>query len=312
MACTGFIAAIGLTMSDPVRVFDPAAVRAHRNRASRLDPGGRFLRDEVMNRLIERLLVVRRSFDHVLDLYAADGGLAARLAAIGSKARVTAFESGEGFACLLDRAGEPVVVGDGEALPFAPGSFDLVVSALGLHWVNDLPGALVQVRQALKPDGLLLAALFGGETLRELRAVLIAAELAVTGGAAPRVSPFLHVRDGGSLLQRAGFALPVADSDLITLTFPNLFALLHELRALGETNALADRLRRGLRRDVLIEAARLYAARYGDAGGRIPASFEIVTLTGWSPHASQPKALKPGSATVHLGDVLGGGSRSLP
>jgi NADH dehydrogenase [ubiquinone] 1 alpha subcomplex assembly factor 5 len=174
-----------------------------------------------------------------------------------------------------------------------------------LHWVADLPGALIQLRRALKPDGLLLAAMLGGGTLAELRTVLIEAELAEEGGASPRVSPTAELSDAAALLQRAGFAMPVADVDTVTVTFPDMMALMRDLRGMGETNALAARRRTFLRRSTLARAAALYVERFGSSGGRIPATFEILYLSGWAPDASQPKPRKPGSAARRLADALG-------
>jgi SAM-dependent methyltransferase len=196
-----------------------------------------------------------------------------------------------------------VTVADEEFLPFADGSFDLIVSCLSLHWTNDLPGALVQARRALKPDGLFLAAILGGETLGELRRALIEAEVAETGGAGPRVSPFADVRDAGALLQRAGFALPVVDADTITVSYENALDLMRDLRGMGEANAIAERRKDFTRRSTLLRAAAIYEDMFADAG-RMPATFQVVNLTAWAPHASQPKALKPGSAAHRLADAL--------
>jgi len=192
-----------------------------------------------------------------------------------------------------------------EALPFAPGSFDAVLSVLALHWVNDLPGALLQLRRALKPDGLLLVSLLGGETLSELRQALMTAEFAEEGGVSPRVSPFAELRDLGGLLQRAGFAMPVVDSDRLTVTYPDALALMRELRGMGESNAVAERRRSFTRRVTLARATALYGEMFGLPDGRVPASFEIVTLTAWAPHESQPQPLRPGSATTRLAAALG-------
>jgi SAM-dependent methyltransferase len=197
------------------------------------------------------------------------------------------------------------VQGDEEALPFRHGSLDLVVSALALQCVNDLPGVLVQVRRALKPDGLFLASLLGGSTLEELRTALFLAEEEIEGGASPRIAPFADVRDLGALLQRAEFALPVADAHIVTVTYPDVLALMRELRAMGVANALRARRRTPLRRTTLLRAAEHYADRYGLPDGRIPATFEIVTLTGWAPHESQQQPLRPGSAKMRLADALG-------
>jgi SAM-dependent methyltransferase len=192
-----------------------------------------------------------------------------------------------------------------EFLPFAPGSFDAVLSVLLLHWVNDLPGALLQLRRALKPDGLLLVSLLGGETLDELRQCLMEAELAEEGGISPRVSPFAELRELGGLLQRAGFAMPVVDSDRLIATYPDALALMRELRLMGEGNATAERRRSFSRRGTLLRAAALYAEKFAGSDGRIPASFEIVTLTAWVPHESQPLPLRPGSAKTRLATALG-------
>ena len=193
---------------------------------------------------------------------------------------------------------------DEEALPFAPERFDLIVSVLSLHAVNDLPGALVQIRRALKPDGLFLAALFGGETLRELREAFAIGESETVGGVSPRVSPFADVRDLGGLLQRAGFALPVADLERTTVRYASFDNLLADLRALGETNVLTQRSNRILRRDTLAAALAHYRANHADAEGRIAATFDLIYLAGWAPHESQQKPLAPGSAKARLADAL--------
>ena len=207
------------------------------------------------------------------------------------------------------RVGSPRPLAGGAApgaapLPLADGSADLVVSLMTLHWANDLPGALAQVRRALKPDGLFLGTLLGAGTLKELRAVLTEAELEERGGVQARVSPFADGYDGAALLQRAGFALPVSDVDRLTVTYCDLSALIRDLRGMGETNVLAGPIR-PLNRAILLRAAGLYAERFGDADGRIPATFEIVNLAGWAPHESQPKPLARGSAKTRLADALG-------
>jgi NADH dehydrogenase [ubiquinone] 1 alpha subcomplex assembly factor 5 len=288
-------------MSDEILIFDRNAVRAHRERAALLPRDSRFLRDEIQARLADRLNDVKPRFDLALDLGGGDGGLAGLIAATGRRLRIVTLDPSRRFAGRLAGA----VVGEEEALPFAPGSFDLVVSTLGLHWTNDLPGALWQICRVLRPDGLMLAALFGGETLWELREALTLAEIEISSGAAPRVSPFADLRETGALLQRAGFALPVVDGEVLTVTYPDAFALMRELRALGETNALRHRGRGFTRRAVLLRAAQIYRDRFGDAAGRIPASFQIITLTGWAPAASQPRPLRPGSAKTRLADALG-------
>ena len=199
----------------------------------------------------------------------------------------------------------PFIAADEEALPFRDGALDLVVSALALHHVNDLPGTLVQIRRALKPDGLFVAALLGGETLTELRQAFAAAESDVEGGVSPRVAPFADLRELGALLQRAGFALPVTDVDRVTVRYDSIFGLMHDLRRMGATNALFDRRRAPLRRQTLMRAAEIYASRFSDADGRLRATFEIVWLLGWAPDPSQQQPLRPGSAKTRLADALG-------
>ena len=286
--------------SSPAALFDRRAWRAHRERAARQGAVD-FLHAEIAERLIDRLDLVSREFPVALDLGARDGSLARALAERPGSARVIAAEPAGAF---LARAPGPRVIADPELLPFADGGFDLVASNLTLHWAADLPGVLVQLRRALKPDGLLLAAMLGGSTLVELRTALFEAELAEEGGVSPRVSPAVALGDAAALLQRAGFALPVADSETITVTYPGLPALLRDLRGMGETNALSARRRGFWRRATLARAALIYAERFGDADGRIPATFEVLFLCGWAPHPSQPKPLPRGSARVRLSDAL--------
>jgi SAM-dependent methyltransferase len=200
---------------------------------------------------------------------------------------------------------ERLAVADEEALPFRDASLDLVVSALALQFVNDLPGTLVQIRRALKPDGLFLAALLGGETLTELRQAFAAAESDVEGGISPHVAPFADLRDLGALLQRAGFALPVTDTDRAVVRYDTVFGLMHDLRRMGATNALHDRRRTPLKRATLMRMAEIYMQRFADADGRVRATFEIVWLSGWAPDPSQQQPLKPGSAKARLADALG-------
>jgi NADH dehydrogenase [ubiquinone] 1 alpha subcomplex assembly factor 5 len=291
-------------MADPTRidVFDRGAVRRHRERAARTIGAHDFLFREAAARLAERLDEIRRAFPRALDLGGHGGVLAQAL--VGRSGIETLVQTDLSFSLAMRAAGLRVVA-DEEFLPFAAGTFDLVASCLSLHWVNDLPGALIQLRHALRPDGLLLVSLLGGETLHELRAALLEAEAEVTGGAAPRVSPFADVRDAGSLLQRAGFALPVVDADTITVSYPNALALMRDLRAMGEANALAERRRGFSRRGVLLRAAARYEERFADATGRVPATFKIITLTAWAPHEAQPKPLRPGSAAARLAAALG-------
>jgi len=292
---------IGFPMTDDARsrapqVFDRALIRRRLARA--LAEGGEdFLSARVAEDLRERLSVVRRDFRRVLDLGTPRPDVAAMLAGTLPEAEITRMAP---VPAAGDAGRRREVVGDEERQPFAPGSFDLVVSCLSLHAVNDLPGALVQVRRALKPDGLFLGCLFGGGTLGELRQALSIAESEVAGGVSPRVAPFSDLRDLGGLLQRAGFALPVADVEPLTVRYGTLFRLFSDLRAMGATNALTLRHKAPLRRAILMRAAEVYGARFADADGRLRASFDLVWLSGWAPHENQQKPLKPGSARMSL------------
>jgi SAM-dependent methyltransferase len=287
-------------------IFDRALIRARRRRAAGLGPAT-FLLDRTATDLAERLGTVLRRFPLALDL--GTPGEAVRVA-IGRLGSVDKIVAAEALPAHGGTAAWPLVGADEEALPFRDGAFDLVVSALTLQFVNDLPGALVQIRRALKPDGLVLAALIGGDTLTELRQSFAAAESEIEGGVSPRVAPFADLRDLGALLQRAGFALPVADSDRVTVRYDSIFALMHDLRRMGATNALIDRRRAPLKRGTLLRMAEIYAERFADDDGRIRATFEIVWLSGWAPHPSQQQPLKPGSAKMRLADALG--TRELP
>ena len=274
-------------MPSPPAIFDRKLLRARQNRARRLGPET-FLIDRVADELGERLSAVLRSFECAVDLGTPTDAVRHVLA-----------EGGK-IGTIVDG-----VAVDEEALPFAEGSLDLAVSALSLQFVNDLPGTLIQIRRALKPDGLLLAALIGGDTLTELREAFAQAESEIDGGVSPRVAPFADIRDLGSLLQRAGFALPVVDSDRLTVLYPSVLALMHDLRRMGATNVLSERRRVPLKRATLKRMTEIYAQRFADADGRLRASFEVVWLSGWAPHDSQQKPLKPGSAARRLSDALG-------
>jgi NADH dehydrogenase [ubiquinone] 1 alpha subcomplex assembly factor 5 len=291
-----------MPVPDPMLVFDRALVRRRRERAVERGDKAGFLFAEVAARLADRLVDVRRHFEIGVDLGSRAGHLAQAVIPTGRAQTLFATDMSP---ALASRLPIPSVAADEEALPFAPASLDLVVSTLALHWVNDLPGALVQIRQALKPDGLFLAGMFGGETLRELREVLMEAELAVTGGVSPRVSPMADLRDAAGLLQRAGFALPVADRDMITVAYPDAVAVMRDLSAMGEGNAVRLRRRGPLSRAVLAEAASLYQRRHSLQEGRVRASFEILYLSGWAPAATQQRPLRPGQATARLADALG-------
>lgn len=290
--------------SAPPLLFDRKLHRRRLDRAARAITGADFLRVRAAGDLVERLEAIMRSFPLAVDLGAREGAFARALDASDARPRVGLLMETDLSSDMLKGREGPRLVADEERLPFAPESLDLVVSTLALHWTNDLPGVLSQIRRALKPDGLFLGAILGGSTLSELRWALTQAEIEVTGGAGPRVSPFAGAYDGASLLQRAGFALPVTDTDVATVRYEHPMRLLADLRAMGETNVLVDRARRPLSRRVLARACELYAERYSDPDGRVRATFEIVTLTGWAPHASQQQPLKPGSARTRLADVL--------
>ena len=294
-----------MSQPDPLLVFDRAVVRRRRERAAREWQKHAFLKREIAERLVERLADIRKEFTSALDLGCHGDEIARALG--GRVASLVRADLGHGFA---QRAGGPAVVADEEALPFAKASFDLVLSAMSLHWVNDLPGALIQIAHVLRPDGLFLGAMLGGATLWQLRQALAAAESEVEGGLSPRVSPFADLRDAAGLLQRAGFAMPVADNETIEVEYESALALMRDLGAMGESNAVAER-RRGLgRRGTLMRAAEIYGGCFAAKSGRISASFEVLYLHGWAPHASQPKALKPGSAARRLADALGSVERS--
>jgi len=280
---------------DPIHIFDPRAVRHHRDRAGRLVGTVAAVLDDLADRLLDRLDDTTHRFSQALDL----GGRGSVAPAL--RARGMHVVSLDPSAALGGLAGGAAVCGEAEALPFAPASFDLVVASCALHWVNDLPGALIQLRMALRPDGLLLASLPVLGTLDTLRSALTETEAALTGGAAPRISPFPELRDCAALLQRAGFALPVADVEDITLAYADPLALLHDLRAAGETNAVALRDKRIPPR-ALFPAA---LARLPSRDGRMAVRLRLAVITGWAPAATQPRPLKPGSATISLADVLG-------
>jgi SAM-dependent methyltransferase len=287
-------------MSQGPIIFDRRLLRARQQRARALGPET-FLLDRVAEELAERLMAVLRRFERAVDLGTPTDAVAHALAASGKVETIVAAtpDAAQRDASLLR------VAADEEALPFADGSLDLVVSALALQFVNDLPGALIQIRRALKPDGLLLAALIGGESLSELREAFAQAESEIEGGVSPRVAPFADLRELGALLQRAGFALPVVDSDRLTVRYQSVLALMRDLRRMGATNALNERRRSSLKRATLGRMAEIYAQRFADADGHLRASFEVVWLSGWAPHESQQKPLKPGSAAQRLADALG-------
>lgn len=264
-------------MNQQPALTDRATLTRHRRRAM---SDALFLHEALADEVDERLREINRTFTDV--------------------AIVTGHP-----ALWQNRFPDALVVEDAETLVLETQSRDLVIHAMALHWANDPVGQLVQCRRALRPDGLLLAGFFGGQTLQELRVALAEAESVVTGGLSPRIAPMGEIRDLGALLQRAGFALPVADAFTLTATYQTAFHLMRDLRAMGEANALSARLRTPTRRDVMTEAASVYSSHFADDQGRVPATFEIIVLTGWAPDDSQPQPLRPGSATARLSDALG-------
>src|SRR5215475_3929280 len=272
-------------MADPSAtptLFDRALLLQRQNRARKLEPAT-FLLDRVREDMAERLSAVKRDFADAADIWTPDAGFSPS----------GPFKSFHHIAPAVD-----------EAVPLAPASLDLALSALAFQFVNDLPGVLAQIRRALKPDGLLLAALIGGDTLTELRQCFAAAEAECEGGVSPRVEPFADLRDIGALLQRAGLALPVTDVDRVVVRYDSAFALMADLRRMGAANILIERRRTPTRRATMLRMAQIYAERFADPDGRIRATFDVIWLSGWAPHESQPKALRPGSATASLEEAV--------
>ena len=286
-------------MSPGPKIFDRRLLRARQARARKLGPAT-FLLDRTASELGERLSAVLRRFSIAVDLGTPTDVVRQVLAASGKAGTIVAatVHSNPGGRSFLS------VAADEETLPFANASLDLVVSALALQFVNDLPGTLIQIRRALKPDGLLLAALVGGESLSELREAIAAAEIEIEGGVSPHIAPFADVRELGALLQRAGFALPVVDSERLVVRYDSISALIRDLRHMGATNILNERRRKPLKRATVQRMADVYRERFADEDGRVRASFEIIWLSGWAPHEGQQKPLRPGSATRRLSDAL--------
>ena len=280
----------------PPRIFDAVRRQARLVRSAARFPQADFLHARAAANAAESLEAILRDFPVAVDLSAHPGVFDAAVRSSDAAGRVGPIQTP---VSLAQRAAPGA-----DALPLADASTDLIISLLTLHWANDLPGALAQIRRALKPDGLFIGTLFGAGTLKELRAVLTEVELEERGGAQARVSPFADGYDGAALLQRAGFALPVSDVDRFTVRYADLFALIRDLRAIGETNVLHGPVR-PLNRRIVARAAALYAERYGLDDGRIPATFEIIHLAGWKPHDSQQKPLPRGSAKTRLADALG-------
>ena len=269
-------------------LFDRALMRRRVRRALLQGPAS-FLLDRVAEDMVERLNAVLRKFTAAADI--GTPGNQVRQALAGRLGALTPVE---------------VPDNESEGLSLKPQSRDLVISALALQFVNDLPGVLAQIRRALKPDGLLLAAMIGGDTLTELRQAFAAAEAEFEGGVSPRVAPFADLRDVGALLQRTGFALPVTDIDRIVVRYDSAFALMHDLRRMGATNVLVERRRAPTRRATLLRMAQIYGERFADPDGRIRATFEVIWLSGWAPHESQQQPLKPGSAKASLAEAVKG------
>ena len=284
-------------------LFDQWMIRQHRQRASHKYADFAFLKDAAAKRLADRLELIRRHFDLCLDVGAHDGRLVQHFTELGKIGHMIHTDPADGFALAAKQHGSGVVHALGD-LPYKPESFDAVFSCLSLHWVDDLPGLMMQACRLLKPDGLLLVSLLGGNSLIELRQALAEAEQEITGGYSPRCAPMADIRDIGSLMGRAGLALPVADSDRLTVNYPHMFKLMEDLRGMGEQNTMLARLKKPTRRRVFVRAAEIYQQRFGLPDSQIPASFEIVTVTGWAPHESQQKPLRPGAAAYRLATAL--------
>ena len=276
-----------VTADNEIQIFDRALLAKKRKRAQRDFGNYDFLFEWVKRNLHDRLDVIQRDYKRIVQLGARGGAL-----------------MDNAVICDLNDAFSPHVLADEEFLPFAPLSLDCVISALDMHSVNDLPGALLQIKQALKPDGLFIAALFGGETLHELRSTLTTCEMELRGGISPRVFPFADKQELGALLQRAGFALPVVDSEIVTVSYEHIFKLMNDLRGMGESNVIAARDKRYVGKEFFLRAGQHYMQNFAESDGRIPASFEIIFLIGWAPHESQQKPLEPGSAENRLADAL--------
>jgi len=288
-----------------MNLFDRKAVRHHRDRAAPAIAEHDFLFAEVADRLTDRLLDVKRAFPLALDLGCHGGEVAKTLPGRGG---IETLLQCDLSLAMTKQAGGTRFVADEEFLPIKKGSLDLVLSNLSLHWVNDLPGAFVQIRQALKQDGFFLGAMLGEHTLHQLRESLMTAETELEGGLSPRISPYATVQDVGGLLQRAGFTMPVVDTETITVSYPDMFKLMHDLRGMGETGAVSKRRKSFSQRATFMRAAEYYAETFGGEGdvgeGRIPARFDVIFITAWSPHPDQQKAAQPGSGMVNLAEFL--------
>lgn len=287
----------------PPRLFDRSLLARRLDRAANGFAQASFLRERAIEDLLHSLSGINRHFDVALEIGARDGAFRRELTASFAADKIGVLIEGD-LSQVFAAPGSRLVM-DEEQLPFGDESLNLVVSTLALHTANDLPGVMVQIRRALRPDGLFIASLFGGETLKELRTCLMEAELEVRGGYGPRVAPFAEGPDLIDLLRRTGFNMPVVDSDRVVVSYEHPLKLMADLRAMGESNVLIDRPRKGLNRAILKRASELYFERFADDEGRISATFEIITLSGWKPHESQQKPLRPGSAKMRLADALG-------
>ena len=292
-------------MTVPPLIFDRKTHTGRLRRAARGFNAADFLKARAAEDQVARLEIINRRFPIAVDLGARTGTFARALAASDATRKIDYLIETDLAEAMLRRASAVRLVVDEERLPFAEAAVDLVVSSLALHWVNDLVGVLIQIRRALKPDGLMIASVLGGASLTELRQSLLTAEAEIRGGAGPRVSPFVDTADGADLLRRAGFALPVVDTDAVTVRYDHPLKLMADLRAMGETGALIDRPSLPLTKGLLARTCEIYAETFAGPDGRIPAMFEIITLTGWAPHPDQQKPLRPGSAKARLADALG-------
>ena len=294
---------------DNMQVFDRPLLRQRRARAIENFDDFSFLFETVADQLADRLSDIRHEFPVIADL----GAGTSTMSDILSGRAGTKTVIGCDMAPAMARSSNCAIVADEDLLPFAPASLDAVVSNLSLQWVNDLPGALAQIRQALRPDGLFLAAVMGGQTLHELRDCLMQAEIEVYGGVSPRTSPLIDMHDMSALMQRAGFALPVVDRDTIEIDYASVFSLMHDLRGMAATNATLVREKRPVSRRLMLETARLYADKYPaiEAEEGISATFEVIYMIGWAPAANQQQPLKPGSAKIRLADALGSEEKKI-
>jgi len=292
-----------MIMLDQPQIFNRRLHRRRRDRAAKAPLDADFLRVEAAERLAERLDDVTHMFPRAAIIGSGRGHLSRAISGRNGIEQLIGLDMSE-QQVIADDVTDLKLCADEEWLPLKEESFDLIASSFALHWVNDLPGTLIQINRALRPDGFFIANLFGNDTLTELRQSLLAAEAAMGSGVAPRVSPFMDVRQAGSLLQRAGFALPVTDIDRLTITYESPFKLLHELRSMGGGNALIETHKGGLRRDVLMAAMQHYQDHFSNDDGRIRVTVDLITMTAWAPHESQPKPLRPGSAKMRLADAL--------